>query len=229
MRYPQYHSKHESHGFKENKARRLTFSGDSAAMKSSYPPPFAKLFTPSPEDKTMAKDAPQAANNLGEDFYKVILQEEPFKSTTVGLILKSYRWAPFVPVAKNSAMLTVLLLLSKYRSRNVPVIEPGNPDIVNFITQSAVVQGLEGCRGRDWFDNIAARPLSDLGLPFMSADKVISVQSNELILEAFKIMRDHQIGGLPVVEGPTKTIVGNLSIRDIRYLLLKPEIFSNFR
>jgi hypothetical protein len=87
-------------------------------------------------------------------------------------MLKSYRWAPFVPVAKNSAMLTVLLLLSKYRLRNVPVLEPGNPDIVNFITQSAVVQGLEGCRGRDWFDSIAARPLSDLGLPFMSADKV---------------------------------------------------------
>ncbi|CAL5188561.1 unnamed protein product [Lathyrus oleraceus] len=177
----------------------------------------------------MAKYAPQAANNLGEDFYKVILQEEPFKSTTVGSMLKLYRWAPFVPVAKNSAMLTVLLLLSKYRLRNVPVIEPGNPNIVNFITQSAVVQGTKGCRGRDWFDSIAARPLSDLGLPFMSTDKVISVQSNELILEAFKIMRDHQIGGLPVVEGSTKTIVGNLSIRDIRYLLLKPEIFSNFR
>ncbi|KAI5436545.1 hypothetical protein KIW84_022877 [Lathyrus oleraceus] len=98
-------------------------------------------------NKTMAKDAPQAANNLGEDFYKVILQEEPFKSTTVGSILKSYRWAPFVPVAKKSVMLTVLLLFSKYRLRNVPVIEPSNPDIVNFITQSAVVQGLEGCRG----------------------------------------------------------------------------------
>ncbi|KAI5382544.1 hypothetical protein KIW84_070104 [Lathyrus oleraceus] len=67
---------------------------------------------------------------------------------------------------KNSAMLTVLLLLSKCRQRNVPVIEPGNPDIVNFITQSAVVQGTKGCRGRGWFDNIAARPLSDLGLPF---------------------------------------------------------------
>jgi len=87
-------------------------------------------------------------------------------------ILKSYRWAPFVPVAKNSAMLTVLLLLSKYRLRNVPVIEPGKADIVNFITQSAVIQGLEGCRGRDWFDCIAARPMADLGLPFMSADKV---------------------------------------------------------
>ncbi|KAI5435501.1 hypothetical protein KIW84_022068 [Lathyrus oleraceus] len=67
---------------------------------------------------------------------------------------------------KNSAMLTVLLLLSKCRQRNVPVIEPGSPDIVNFITQSAVVQGTKGCRGRGWFDSIAARPLSDLGLPF---------------------------------------------------------------
>lgn len=151
-------------------------------------------------------------------------------------------------------MLTVLLLLSKYRLRNVPVIEPGKPDIINFITQSAVIQGLEGCRGRDWFDCIAARPISDLGLPFMSPDKVrvgvlnfqlpsvlrftnffsllvqvISIESNELILEAFKQMRDNQIGGLPVVEGPTKRIVGNLSIRDVRYLLLRPELFSNFR
>lgn len=38
-------------------------------------------------DQTMAKDAPQAADNLGEDFYKVILQEEPFKSTTVSMIM----------------------------------------------------------------------------------------------------------------------------------------------
>lgn len=34
-------------------------------------------------DTTMGKDAPTAADKLGEDFYKIILQEEPFKSTTV--------------------------------------------------------------------------------------------------------------------------------------------------
>lgn len=87
-------------------------------------------------------------------------------------ILKSYRWAPFLPVALDNSMLSVLLLLSKYRLRNVPVIEPGKPDIKNYITQSAVVQGLERCRGRDWFDCIAARPISDLGLPFMSCNEV---------------------------------------------------------
>lgn len=88
-------------------------------------------------------------------------------------ILKAYRWAPFLPVSTDSPMLTVLLLLSKYRMRNVPVIEPGKPDIKNFITQSAVIKGLEGCKGRDWFDCISATNLSDLGLPFMAPHEVI--------------------------------------------------------
>lgn len=180
-------------------------------------------------DKGVGKDAATAADNLGDDFYKVLLQEEPFKSTTVRDIKKSYRWAPFIPVAPESSMLSVLLLLSKFRLRNVPVIELGKPDIQNFITQSAVVQGLEGCKGRDWFDCITALPISDLGLPFRSYDEVISIQSDELVLEAFKRMRDNKIGGLPVVKGPKKKIVGNISTRDIRYLLLKPELFSDFR
>ncbi|PWA49722.1 cystathionine beta-synthase (CBS) protein [Artemisia annua] len=126
-------------------------------------------------------------------------------------------------------MLSVLLLLSKYRFRNVPVIEPGNPLIKNFLTRSGVVQGLEQCKGRDWLDNISIRPITELGLPFVSKDKVISSQSDELILEAFKKMKDNQIGGLQVVEGPTNKIVGNVSIKDIRFLLLKQKLFTNFR
>lgn len=38
-------------------------------------------------DKGMGKDAPTAADELGQDFYKTILQDEPFKSTTVSLYL----------------------------------------------------------------------------------------------------------------------------------------------
>ncbi|XP_042496216.1 SNF1-related protein kinase regulatory subunit gamma-1-like [Macadamia integrifolia] len=180
-------------------------------------------------DKGVGKDAPAAADSLGEDFYKVLLREEPFKSTKVRSILKSFRWAPFLPVATHSSMLSVLLLLSKYRMRNVPVIETGKPHIMNYITQSAVVQGLKECKGRDWFDCISGRPITDFGLPFMTCNEVITVNSDELILEAFKRMKDNQIGGLPVIEGPHRKIVGNVSMRDIRHLLLKPELFSNFR
>ncbi|OIS95972.1 snf1-related protein kinase regulatory subunit gamma-1-like protein [Nicotiana attenuata] len=180
-------------------------------------------------ERGIGNDAPTAADKLGEDFYKVILQEEPFISTMVESIVKSHRRAPFVPVAKDSSMLTVMLLLSKYRLRTVPVIEMGKPFLKSFITQSAVIQGLEGCKGRDWFDTTSALPISDLGLPYMSPDEVISIGSDELIFEAFKKMRDNNIGGLPVVQWPKKKIVGNVSIRDIRFLLLKPELFSNFR
>lgn len=177
----------------------------------------------------IGKDASTAADHMGEDFYKVLLEEEPFKSTTVKSIVESYRWAPFVPVSPNSSMLTVLLLLSKYRLRNVPVIEVDNPFVKNFITQTAVVQGLKDCKGRDWFDCIASRPLTDLGLPFMPYDEVIGIKSDELILEAFKRMKDNRIGGLPVTEGAGRKIVGSISIRDIRFLLLRPELFSSFR
>ncbi|CAN6852133.1 unnamed protein product [Brassica oleracea var. botrytis] len=180
-------------------------------------------------DRGIGKDAPTAVDRLGKDFYQVILREEPFKSTTVRTILKSFRYAPFVPVCTESSMLSVLLLLSKYRLRNVPVIKPGEPDIKNYITQSAVVYGLEDCKGRDWFDHISSLPISELGLPFMSPKEVISIDSDEHILEAFKRMRDNNIGGLPVVDGTNKKIVGNISMRDIRYLLLQPEVFSNFR
>lgn len=64
---------------------------------------------------------------------------------------------------------------------------------------------------------------------FCFCGQVVSINSSELILEAFKRMKDNHIGGLPVVEGPKKKIIGNLSMRDIRYLLLKPDLFSNFR
>lgn len=64
---------------------------------------------------------------------------------------------------------------------------------------------------------------------FSHVHQVISIRSDELILEAFKKMRDNNVGVLPVVQGPKKKIVGNVSLRDIRFLLLKPELFSNFR
>ncbi|KAL6615024.1 hypothetical protein ACP70R_037294 [Stipagrostis hirtigluma subsp. patula] len=180
-------------------------------------------------EKGVAKDGLNAADHLGEDFYKVLLEQEPFKSTTVRSIVESYRWPPFVPVTLDTSMLTVLLLLSKYRLRNVPVIEPNKQIIKNFITQTGVVKGLQQCRGRDWFDYISALPLSDLGLPFMSIDEVITVNSDDLILEAFKCMKDNKIGGVPVVEGSNRKLVGSVSIRDIRFLLLRPDLFSNFR
>jgi hypothetical protein len=40
-------------------------------------------------ERGLGKDPSAAADALGEDFYKVILQEEPFKSTQVKLFCTS--------------------------------------------------------------------------------------------------------------------------------------------
>eukprot|EP00249_Psilotum_nudum_P013454 c24340_g1_i3 orf=304-1608(+) len=180
-------------------------------------------------DRGIGKDAPSGADALGEDFYKLILQEEPFKSTQVSQITKSYRWTPFLPVQPDDSMLTLLLLLSKFQLRSVPVVEMDTPFIKNYITQSAVVKGLQQCQGRNWFEKIAGMTLYDLGLPVMAPEDVISVDANKLILEAFVLMREKHIGGLPVVEGESRKIIGNISLRDVQFLLLKPTLFEQHK
>jgi hypothetical protein len=40
----------------------------------------------------VAKDAPSAADALGQDFYKLILECEPFKSTKVSRLLSKAGW-----------------------------------------------------------------------------------------------------------------------------------------
>ncbi|XP_042383307.1 SNF1-related protein kinase regulatory subunit gamma-1-like [Zingiber officinale] len=178
-------------------------------------------------EKGTGKDSLSTDQHLGDNFYKV-LREEPFGSTTVKSIMESYRWSPFLPVGLESSMLIVMLLLSKYRLRSIPVVESGKSHVKNFITQTAVVRGLQQCGGRDWFDCIAAYSLSDLGLPFMSSEEVISIKGDDLVLEAFKRMKENHIGGLPVIQGPRRKIIGSINIRDIRVLLLKPDLLTNF-
>lgn len=173
-----------------------------------------------------AKDAPSAADALGQDFYKVILENEPFKSTKVSEITRAYRWAPFLPIQHNDSMLTVLLLLSKFRLRSIPVVNIDKNVVQNVITQSGVILGLSQCCGRDWFDNLAGKSLHQLGLPVMMRSKVVSVDASKLVLEAFVLMKEKHIGGLPVVEGPEHHLVGNISVRDVRFLLLQPELFA---
>lgn len=69
-------------------------------------------------------------------------------------------------------MLTLLLLLSKYRLRSVPVVEMDKPNIQNSITQAAVVKGLSHCKERDWFKEMATKTLDELALPVMSPYQV---------------------------------------------------------
>lgn len=55
------------------------------------------------------------------------------------------------------------------------------------------------------------------------------MNEEEPVLQAFKLMRKKGIGGIPVVESGGRKAVGNISIRDVRFLLTTPEIYREFR
>lgn len=49
------------------------------------------------------------------------------------------------------------------------------------------------------------------------------------MLSTFQLMRKRRIGGLPIVDESGHKVVGNISVRDIQYLLTAPEIYKNLR
>lgn len=49
------------------------------------------------------------------------------------------------------------------------------------------------------------------------------------MLQAFKLMRKKRIGGIPVIENGGNRAVGNISLRDVQFLLTAPEIYHDYR
>eukprot|EP00850_Spirogloea_muscicola_P021722 SM000259S08744 [mRNA] locus=s259:28957:30424:- [translate_table: standard] len=173
-----------------------------------------------------AKSGPAAAAAMGRGFFRALSTSHLFKETKVSDIAGSYRWAPFLPVRPTDSLLTLLLLLSKYRMKSVPVVEAGEGHVTNFITQSGVVQFLAECAGLDWFDAVASRSLADLGLPLQPSGHVVTVEVGQPVLEAFRTIVERGFGAVAVVETGTKRLVGNISAQDVRFLVTSPETFA---
>ncbi|XP_039120913.1 SNF1-related protein kinase regulatory subunit gamma-1 [Dioscorea cayenensis subsp. rotundata] len=171
----------------------------------------------------------EAAASMGGSFLETLTSSDFYKKTKVRDILGSFRWAPFLALQKSDSFLTMLLLLSKYRMKSLPVVDLGDGKIDNIITQSAVVHMLAECVGLHWFEDWGTKKLFELGLPIMKPSRLVKVSEDEPVLKAFQLMRRKGIGGLPVVEANGKKAIGNISIRDVQYLLTAPEIYKDYR
>ena len=113
--------------------------------------------------------------------------------------------------------------------KSVPVLDMGDGKIDNIITQSAVIHMLAECTGLHWFESWGSKKLSEIGLPTMSPDHNITVDEDEPVLQAFKLMRKKRIGGIPVIECGGKKAIGNISLRDVQFLLTAPDIYCDYR
>ncbi|KAK8590132.1 hypothetical protein V6N12_024515 [Hibiscus sabdariffa] len=55
------------------------------------------------------------------------------------------------------------------------------------------------------------------------------VHEDEPVLQAFKLIRKNRIGGVRVVESGGRKAIGNISLRDVQFLLTAPEIYRDYR
>lgn len=169
-----------------------------------------------------------AATTAG-NFFEDLTSSELYKNTKVRDISGTFRWAPFLALERSNSFLTMLLLLSKYKMKSVPVVDLGAGRIGNIITQSAVIHMLAECVGLQWFESWGAKEISEVGLPLVTPDQIIKVYEDEPVLQAFKLMRKKRIGGVPVIRRGGATAVGNISLRDVQFLLTAPEIYHDYR
>ncbi|KAL6576292.1 hypothetical protein OROHE_000073 [Orobanche hederae] len=216
----------------------------------------------SPRFKSRHPDSPTAT--CGK-FFETLTSSDLYKNTKVGDISGTFRWAPFLALQKANSFLSMLLLLSKYKMKSVPVVDLGEAKIDNVITQSAVIHMLEECAGLHWFESWGSKKLFELGLPLMKSTHIINstcfiykpdsphkwgayglcclklhtkilpsfemlvVYEDEPVLQAFKLMRQNGVGGVPVVGSGGNKAIGNISIRDIQFLLIAPGIYNEYR
>ncbi|GFP90038.1 snf1-related protein kinase regulatory subunit gamma-1 [Phtheirospermum japonicum] len=108
--------------------------------------------------------------------------------------------------------------------KSVPVVDLGEAKIDNVITQSAVIHMLEECAGESW----GSKKLFELGLPLMKTSHIVKVHEDEPVLQAFKLMRQNGVGGVPVVASGGNKAIGNISIRDMQFLLIAQEIYKEY-
>ncbi|KVH88576.1 Aldolase-type TIM barrel [Cynara cardunculus var. scolymus] len=93
----------------------------------------------SPRYRSSQPGSPKTAGN----FFELLTSSDFYKNTKVKDISGSFRWAPFLALQPSNSFLTMLLLLSKYRMKSIPVVDLGERKIDNIITQSAVFHMLE--------------------------------------------------------------------------------------
>ncbi|CAI7769668.1 unnamed protein product, partial [Closterium sp. NIES-54] len=98
------------------------------------------------------------------------------------------------------------------------------PSLSALVSQADVVNFLAECDGQPWFEWVAGRSLQDMGLPRMGAESTVKVEESDPVMEPFRLMLQHDIGGVPVVAPGTNRITANVSARDVLQLLTSPHL-----
>lgn len=159
-----------------------------------------------------------------KDLQELMSLKESFNTATIAELANSARWTKFIPLdSKTSTTLDALLLLGKYGQHRVCIVDSPGGDLVNMITQSAMLEQLAHCN--PMFESLTSKTLKQLGWSEHPDGKaLISINIEKTYWDAFGLISDNLVSGLPVVDADGK-LVGAVSVRDIRTMVNDPSQF----
>jgi len=156
------------------------------------------------------------------DFHKELGEAAEFRKTMVADVYNDMGLIPFVPLDddKNN-LLDAMLLCGEHTLRRVPVVHGPSGDLINIITQSALVQTL--CTNLDLLESVGKKTLRELNLALPG--RVLSVTDKDQLRAAFYKIKEYNVSGVPVLDSENGQIVGNISARDVRLVALAKEVY----
>ncbi len=121
-----------------------------------------------------------------------------------------------VTVTPNNAIATAIALMRAGGFRRLPVIENGR--LVGIVTARDIrlASNAPSAVQEHWYDNYF---LQHIPVSACMTRNPITISPDSPIAEAARLMRDHKIGGLPVIEGGR--LIGIITETDLLNYLLK--------
>eukprot|EP00053_Salpingoeca_punica_P007912 m.71857 g.71857 ORF g.71857 m.71857 type:complete len:331 (-) comp14383_c0_seq1:366-1358(-) len=157
-------------------------------------------------------------------FLDIISHRKDFNTRKVTEAMGTWQAGPFLAVdEEQSTLLDVLLLLTKHNAHRVMVIRTGG-DIVNVITQSAVLAYLNANKSK--LTDIGSKQVKDT--PLGEAREVYSVSIEARAVDAFQLLHDKKVHGVGVVS-KTGTLIAAVSARDIHAMIAQPNLFQSLQ
>eukprot|EP01121_Diplochlamys_sp_Union-15-3_P016620 TRINITY_DN5691_c0_g1_i2.p1 TRINITY_DN5691_c0_g1~~TRINITY_DN5691_c0_g1_i2.p1 ORF type:complete len:341 (+),score=50.05 TRINITY_DN5691_c0_g1_i2:86-1108(+) len=150
-------------------------------------------------------------NQQDLDFWELAGKEEPFKGKTINdlMVYPIGKRNPFHPVHRNFSLFHAFELLARSPDlHRIPVVDD-NRKLVNLITQSQMISFINA--NLPILGDKKNKPLSQC----LHSKKVITIAETKAALDAFTLMTENSLSGLPVVNSDGK-LVGNISLRDLK-------------
>jgi len=153
----------------------------------------------------------QGSSQTNEDFYSLLDQVEQFDQTGVEQVTDLSRRNPFCPMLKSTTVAAALGMIKQTGAHRLPILE--GQSLVGILTEVDIISHIK--------DNISL--LGDWGRKSISEialgmKQVITVYDDTIAIDAFRLMIERKITGLPILNRETGSVVSNLNARDIKLI-----------